>query len=169
MHNSMKVSVIAAKQPGIFFNHGSSDIYQKLIAKAKAAGLTTSFMGVNSGSIQIVHSLGSLARDMVFTQVVPNPMQRKHVISQEYQDAMRKSVNKSEYSYGGLEGFMTAKALVTALRATGRDLGRSGLIKTLESSRFDLGGVSVRYAPGDHMGSGFVDLSIVSRDGLFVH
>lgn len=163
------VRVIAAKKPEIFFNHGSSDIYQKLIDKAKAAGLTTSFMGVNSGSTQIVHGLGSLARGMVFTQVVPNPMQGKHAISQEYQDAMRKSGNKSEYSYGGLEGFMTAKALVMALRATGRDPGRSGLIKTLESSRYDLGGVSVRYAPGDHMGSGFVDLSIVSRDGLFVH
>ena len=74
MHNSMKSSASSPqKKPEIFFNHGSSDIYQKLIANAKAAGLRTNFMGVNSGSTQIVHSLGLLARGMVFTQVVPNP------------------------------------------------------------------------------------------------
>jgi hypothetical protein len=64
---------------------------------------------------------------------------------------------------------MTAKALVMALRATGRDLSRSGLLTTLESARFDLGGVPVRYTAGDHEGSRFVDLSIVGRDGKFVH
>ena len=82
---------------------------------------------------------------------------------------MRKAGAGQAYSYGALEGFMTAKSLVMALRAAGRDLSRTGLVKTLESSRFDLGGVSVRYTAGDHEGSRFVDLSIVGRDGKFVH
>lgn len=163
------VKVIADKKPDMLINHGSGGLYQKLIAKAKAARLTTSFMGVNSGSTQIAQGLGPLAAGLVFSQVVPNPLERKHLISREYQDAVRKAGAKQEYSYGALEGFMTAKALVMALRATGRDLSRSGLLTTLESARFDLGGVPVRYTAGDHEGSGFVDLSIVGRDGKFVH
>ena len=82
---------------------------------------------------------------------------------------MRKAGAKQEFSYGVLEGFMTAKALVLALRAAGSDLGWTGLLTTLESARFDLGGVPVRYTAGDHEGSRFVDLSIVGRDGKFVH
>jgi hypothetical protein len=39
----------------------------------------------------------------------------------------------------------------------------------LERSQFDLGGVVVRYAPGDHDGAHFVDLSLVKRDGGFMH
>jgi hypothetical protein len=68
-----------------------------------------------------------------------------------------------------MEGFMTAKALVLALRAAGRDLTRDNLVKALESSPFDLGGLSTRYRPGDHEGSTFVDLSMVARDGHFMH
>ena len=70
---------------------------------------------------------------------------------------------------GGLEGFMTAKALVLALQAAGRKLSRAGLVRALEAGSFDLGGVQTRYRGGDHEGSRFVDLSMVARDGRFLH
>lgn len=82
---------------------------------------------------------------------------------------MCKAGAKQEFSYGALEGFITAKALVLALRAADSDLSWTGLLTTLESARFDLGGVPVRYTAGDHEGSRFGDLSIVGRDGKFVH
>lgn len=163
------VKLLAEKKPDILFNHGSSDFYLKFIQKARAAGLQTNFMGVNSGSTQIAGALGQLAAGMVFAQVVPSPAERKHPISREYQDALLKADSKQDYSYGALEGFVTAKALIKAMRATGGDLTRAALIRSLESSRYDLGGLGVRYAPGDHEGSRFVDLSIVSRDGRFIH
>jgi branched-chain amino acid transport system substrate-binding protein len=164
----MAKAIVAAK-PDLVFNHGSPAQYQKLIEKAKAAGAKASFMGVNSGSSQLARALGPLAHHMVFAQVVPSPWQRKHEISREYQDAARKQKPDAEFSYGGLEGFLTAKALGVALKAAGRDLTRAGFIKSLQDSRFDLGGVPVRFAPGDHEGSRFVDLSIVSTSGRFVH
>lgn len=63
---------------------------------------------------------------------------------------MCKAGAKQEFSYGALEGFITAKALVLALRAAESDLSWTGLLTTLESARFDLGGVPVRYTAGDH-------------------
>lgn len=78
------VKVISDKKPDMPINHGSGGLYQKLIAKAKAARLTTGFMGVNSGSSQIAQGLGPLASGLVFAQVVPNPMEHKHLISREY-------------------------------------------------------------------------------------
>lgn len=106
---------------------------------------------------------------MVFAQVVPSPWEGKREITREYQEAARRAGPDAELSYGGLEGFMTAKALAVSLRAAGRSLSRGGFVKTLESSSFDLGGVSMRFAPGDHEGSRFVDLSMVSREGRFIH
>lgn len=161
--------IIADKSPAMFFNHGSSGVYQRLIAKAHAMGLKTTFMGVNSGSTQIAEKLGPIAHGMVFSQVVPNPRERKHAVSREFQDAMARMGQNIPLSYGALEGFLTAKALVAGLRATGPGLSRSALIRTLEGSRFDLGGVKVQYAPGNHEGSHFVDLSIVAGNGRFVH
>lgn len=163
------VGAIAGKNPGMLFNHGSSGLYQRLVVKARAAGLKTSFMGVNSGSTQLAEKLGPVAHGMVFAQVVPNPRDRKYPITREFQDAVRQAkLSEGEYSYGELEGYLTAKALVAVLRANGPDLTRASLIRTLQSSRLDLGGVSVRWAPGDHEGSRFVDLAIVGRGGRFV-
>jgi ABC-type branched-subunit amino acid transport system substrate-binding protein len=162
------VKTIAEAKPDMVFNHGSSGSYQRLIGKARAAGLTTAFMGVNSGSTQIADKLGPLAHGMVFAQVVPNPRDRKHAITREFQDASRKANSTGDLSYGELEGFLTAKALVAALRANGPALTRESLIRTLESMSLDLGGISVRWRAGDHEGSRYVDLSIVGRSGRFV-
>lgn len=163
------VAGLLNKKPDMVFNHGSPGPYEKLITKARAAGSKTTFMGVNSGSSQIVKNLGPLSQGMVFSQVVPSPWERKREIAREYQDAMRLAKLDADYSYGGLEGYMTAKALALALKAAGRDLSRAGLVRTLESTSFDLGGVKMRHAPAEHEGSRFVDLSMVARDGRFIH
>jgi len=162
------VKSIGASKPDMFINHGSASLYQRLVAQAKTAGLKTTFMAVNSGSTQIAKGLGPLAQGMVFAQVVPNPMARKVAIAREYQDAARKADSKAEFSYGKLEGYMTAKALVMSLQATGRDLTRARWLQTMSNARFDLGGVTVRYDKGNHEGSRFVDLSMVDREGRFI-
>jgi branched-chain amino acid transport system substrate-binding protein len=163
------VRQIAAGKPDMYFNHGSPALYEKLVRKAKQAGLKTTFMAVNSGSSQIAKALGPMAQGMVFAQVVPSPWERKRAITREFQDAMRKADPKAEFSYGALEGYVTAKALVTALRGAGRDLSRAGLAKWLENASFDLGGIKVEYGTGEHVGSRFVDLSMVNREGRFMH
>ena len=163
------VQAIGKSAPGMFINHGGAGVYQRLVARAKGAGLKTSFMGVNSGSSQIVKALGPLAQGMVFAQVVPNPWVRKSPIAREYQDAVRAASPQADFSYGALEGYMTAKAMVMALRGAGRNLTRATLLTSLERGEFDLGGIKLTYRTGDHAGSRYVDLSMVSREGRFVH
>ena len=162
-------SRIADAPPDMIFNHGSAGVYGKLIAKARKTRIKTTFMSVNSGSTQLAADLGPLAHGMVFAQVVPSPWERKHAISREFQEAMTKSRPGVALSYGGLEGYLTAKALVMALQASGKTLTRASFISTLERSNFDLGGMSVRYSNQTHDGSGFVDLSMYSRDDRFIH
>ena len=160
---------LAQAGPALMLNHGSAELYGRLVLAARAKGARTTFMAVNSGSSQLSRQLGDAAKGMVFSQVVPSPWERKTAIAREYQDAMRSELPDALLNYGGLEGYMTAKALVMGLRATGRELTREALVRTLESSQFDLGGVRVRYRPGDHEGSQFVDLSMVNREGRFIH
>jgi branched-chain amino acid transport system substrate-binding protein len=162
-------SQITTALPDMVLNHGSAGLYAKLIAKARKARIKTTFMAVNSGSTQLANDLGPLAHGMVFAQVVPSPWERKHAISREYQEAMAKSRPGVALSYGGLEGYLTAKALVLALQATGKDLTRANFIVSLERSSFELGGVTVRYTPKSHDGSNFVDLSMFSREDRFIH
>lgn len=162
------VKAIGDSKPDMMLNHGSSGVYQRLVTQARSGNLTTTFMGVNSGSTQIAAQLGSLAHGMVFAQVVPNPRDQRQPIVREFLETTRKTKPTGDSSYGELEGYLTAKALVLALRASGTALTREGFIRTLETSRFDLGGYPVRWKSGDHEGSRFVDLSIVGKNGRFI-
>jgi ABC-type branched-subunit amino acid transport system substrate-binding protein len=126
-------------------------------------------MAVNSGSTELARNLGPLARGMVFTQVMPSPWERKNAITRDYQEAARKAKADADFSYGGLEGFVTARALVLALKAAGPAPTRQGFVAGLQNLRADLGGLRVAYRRGDHEGSRYVDLSIFSQDGRFIH
>ncbi len=163
------VAQIRDAKPDLFFNHGTPGFYEKLVSRSLRAELKTRFVAVNSGSTQIARALGPLANGMVFAQVVPSPWERKHAITREYQEAALKADPKAEFSYGGMEGFLTAKALVMGLRAAGRDLSRASFVKALRGPTFDLGGVKVQYSTTEHVGSRFVDLSMVDRNGRFIH
>jgi branched-chain amino acid transport system substrate-binding protein len=63
--------------------------------------------------------LGPLSHGMVFSQVVPSPWQRKTAITREYQEELEHHLPGQAFSYGSLEGYITAKALVAALRTAG--------------------------------------------------
>jgi branched-chain amino acid transport system substrate-binding protein len=162
-------AALAQAAPDMVFNHGSAGPYGRLIVRARRLGVKAAFMAVNSGSTQLAAGLGPLAHGMVFAQVVPSPIERKHELSREYQAALQRSRPGAPSSYGGLEGYITAKALVAALRAAGRGPTRASFIQALYRTKFDLGGLGLRYAPGAHDGSSFVDLSLYSRENRFIH
>lgn len=149
-------------------NHGSPDAYGRLIRMARAVGVDSTFMGVNSGSTQLARSLGPLGRGMVFAQVMPNPWSKKTALVRDYQLALEAAYPGRERSYASLEGFATAQALVVALRAAGAQPTRLSLVRALEATEHDLGGISMNWRPRDHAGSRFVDLAMVTREGTFM-
>lgn len=162
------LAALTQRQVDLVINHGSAGIYERLIRRAKAASSRIQFWGVNSGSAILAAALGPLGQGMVFSQVVPNPRVGKSPLVRRFQAALHQSAPAAPETYGALEGYMTAAALVAVLRATGPRLSRASLLGTLARFEADLGGVNLRYRTGEHTGSGFVDLALVGRDGRFV-
>jgi len=161
-------ATLAQQKVDLVINHGSPAVYGRLIRAARAAGSRITFWGVNSGSTPLATDLGPLAKGMVFAQIVPNPNSGKTALVREYQDRMARSAPGRAYSYGSLEGYMTAKALAAALRAAGTSPTRASLMTALERFETDLGGLTLRWRKGEHTGCSFVDLALVGRDGRFV-
>lgn len=157
-----------AARVDMVINHGSASLYTRLIRLARQTGSRISFMAVNSGSTQMAASLGELAQGMVFAQVMPSPWARKTAITREYQEAFARAHPGRAFSYGSLEGYMTAKALVMALKLAGTQPTRESFVRGLAGVSFDLGGITASYASGQNTGSTFVDLAIVTREGKFL-
>jgi len=151
------------------FNHGGAGVYEKLIRKAKAKAMPTAFYAVNSASAQLVKRLGDLSHGMVFTQVVPSPWERKSAITREYQTEFARFMPGQEFSYGSLEGYLTAKALVAALKLAGPNPTRESFVTALEGASLDLNGLRASYDSSNHQGLAFVDISMVTRESKFRH
>ncbi|MBQ0960345.1 ABC transporter substrate-binding protein [Ideonella sp. 4Y11] len=153
----------------LIFNHGSIGVYERLIRALRQAGLGIACYGVNSGSAQLAKRLGELSHGMLFTQVVPSPWERKTALTREYQADFRAAFPDPEFSYGSLEGYLSVRALAEALRRSGRDLTRPGLVRALETASYEVAGFKLRYTREERIGSSFVDTALVTRDGRFRH
>lgn len=163
------VRTLADTAPHLMFNHGSAGIYERLIRKARGAGVTTAFMATNSGSTQLAQKLGPLASGMVFAQVVPSPFVRNSQLTRDYQDSFRKAWPDKPFSYGSLEGWVTTRALIAALTLAGPNPTRQRLVAALHENKINVSGFALQYAPGDHRGSTMVDLAMFTREQKFLH
>ena len=87
---------------------------------------------------------------------------------QEYQVAIEKLLGKKEYSFTSFESYIGAKVAVEAMRRAGPKLTREAFEQQLDALKdFDAGGYSVNFAPANHNGSSFVELTVIGRDLKF--
>lgn len=114
---------------------------------------------VKLAGLKNAHGLG-------ISQVVPYPYMVNLPVIREYQDLLRKYAPAEHINYTSFEQFLGAKVLVEALRRAGPDPTRAKVVKALESlSNYDLGGVTVNYAPDNRIGSRYVELTVIGSTG----
>lgn len=130
----------------------------------KKAGQNPMFMTLSPvGTEQLVKELGTDARGIGISQVVPYPWNDVVPVVRDYQ---RVAAKPGAYSYYGLEAYLMARTMVEGLRRAGKDLSRDKLITTLESmSGVDFGGYRITYNNASHQGSRFVELTVVGPGG----
>ena len=65
--------------------------------------------------------------------------------------------------------YIAAKAFTEGLRRAGKDLTREKLVTALESMRsVDLGGFIVNFTPDNHVGSRFVEMTVINSKGQVI-
>jgi len=138
------------------------------IRAARAAGFGGTFYNVSFvGTGALAEALGSQARGVVVSQVMPYPFSPSTLLAGEYLGAGRAAQgDKFQPNYGSMEGYVAAKMLLTALKRMGSKLTPEGLINALESLQdLDLGGFFVDFSARKHTGSHWVDLTMLTARG----
>jgi branched-chain amino acid transport system substrate-binding protein len=140
------------------------------IKAARAKGYGGQFFNVSFvGSQALADALGEAGAGVVISQVVPFPYIANSQVVREYQQRMSEAGHK-DFDFSSMEGFLTARVLVEGLRRAGKNLSRETLIAGLESIHdLNLGGFTVNYSAKEHQGSSFTDLTIIGRNGKFMH
>jgi branched-chain amino acid transport system substrate-binding protein len=138
------------------------------IREARKAGFGGTFYNVSFvGTKALADELGADARGVVVSQVMPYPYSPASALAGEYLAAGKAADgDKFEPNYSSIEGFVAAKTFGEALKRVSGVPTPEGLIAGLESLReLNLGGFFVDFSANKHMGSRFVDLTILTGDG----
>ena len=110
------------------------------------------------------------SRGMTVTQVVPNPFGGKLQVSREYQKDMQKFAPKDTRPTSlSIEGYLAAKLLVEAIKASPKPVTAAGVRDALEErGPFDLGGIKTSFSLTDHVALDYVDISIITFGGRLI-
>jgi len=117
---------------------------------------------------EIVRLIGAdHARGIGIAQVMPYPYSATIAVVKEYQQAMKKFAPAgAEMSYTSFEEFVGAKVLVEGLRRAGPAPTRDKIIRALETlSSYDVGGFTLHFSPTNRIGSRFVEVTVIGKDG----
>jgi branched-chain amino acid transport system substrate-binding protein len=145
---------------------------------AAAAAFIEQYRGAN-GTAQIFTHSGADVEQMAkrvsedqlqgvaIAQVTPNPYKISSKVAKEFNDiAAQAGKLEVPVSYAMMEGFITAKVIVEAVRRQGRAPTREGFTGALDTlDPYDVGGYLVSFKPNQHTGSKWVELSIVGSAG----
>jgi len=164
------VRTINAAQPEATVMISAYTSVAEFIRQMKAAGSISQFFNVSFvGSKALAEALGKDGHGVMISQVVPFPWSPLTPIVKEYLDAAKRAGNV-DVNFSSLEGYIAAKVLVEGLRRSGKDPTREKFVAAMESmSNYEIGGFAVRFAPDNHNGSQYVDLSMIGREGKFIH
>ncbi|MHA2902053.1 ABC transporter substrate-binding protein [Ralstonia mannitolilytica] len=146
--------------------------YQTVAALVKAEqeqGYAGQFYNVSFvGTKALANALGKAGGGVVISQVMPYPYSGASPLVRDYQKLL-KAEGITDFDYGSMEGYVAARALVEGLKRAGRDLTREKLITALESmGNYDLGGFNVNFSPSNHVGSKFVEMTIINSNGQVI-
>ena len=165
---SAHAKALAAAQPQAVICIGASRRVADLIIAARQAGVSATFMTLsNNSSAGFARELGTHARGVIVSQVMPPPATQTTRLSRELTRLLA-AAEGGEASYAAMEAYASAKVLVEGLRRAGPALTREGFVQALETMRrLDLGGLEIDFSPGKRSGSAYVDLSILTEDGKY--
>jgi branched-chain amino acid transport system substrate-binding protein len=100
-------------------------------------------------------------------QSVPNPYKPKTSVARSLLTRMKSlGIAVERANFASLEGYISARVVIEALKRVGRDPTPAKVASALETLKhLNLGGFVVEFGPGQRSGSRFVDLTVISADG----
>ena len=165
------VADIMAKQPEAIVQVGAYKACAAFIRAARKAGFGGTFYNVSFvGTQALAKELGTDARGVAVSQVMPFPFSAVTPLSNEFLQAVQAvsaSNNELSSNYSSIEGYVAAKVFAEGLRRAGRNPSREAFITAVETMQnVQLGGFLVDFAGQKHTASKFVDLTVLTAEGL---
>lgn len=157
--NPEAVIIIGVHKPSVHF-----------IKRAKKEGLkNTVFASISAiWSESLADDLKEDADSLIISQVVPLPCSSSNPAVQEYRKIFKESYPKEVCGFVSLEGFLSAKLVVEALKSSEEKLDRESFIRSFEQLPKDaLNGLEISLSKNDHQAMDSIYLTTF-KDGKLI-
>jgi branched-chain amino acid transport system substrate-binding protein len=140
----------------------AAEISKQIVAQGKFIPTSSlSFVGAQ----QYIDAASEAGAGVSISQVVPNASSSLPVVK-ECGKALKDAGIKQPMNSTHLESCIGAKVLTEAMRRSKKPGDAKSLLAAFTSlGSYDTGGFTVSYSPGQHHGSKYVELGMVTRDG----
>ncbi|BCL76219.1 lipoprotein [Jeongeupia sp. HS-3] len=139
------------------------------VKQFRAAGGTAQLYGLSPIQFEeVIQTVGKKeAHGLGISEVLPYPRNEQLRFVREFQqDAAAVLRDGTTPSYAVMEGYLSARLVVEALKRAGKNPTRSAVYNALSSlKRYDLGGFIVDFGDKKRTGSNFVELTMISPTG----
>lgn len=151
------IAAVKASNPDAVILVGSYKSVAAIVKQAKGSGWNPLFTTVSFvGTEAFIDEAGDAAEGTVITQVVPPYTSDSLPTVALYKRLLAKYYPRERPNFVSLEGFIDAMVMVEGLKRAGRDLTRSGLVRSIETIHdLDIGlgpNLHLNYGPNDHKG-----------------
>lgn len=164
--DAAKMDALTALKPEVIINTvlsgPAAEISKQLVARGLYIPMSSlSFVGAQ----QYMDAAGDAGAGVSIAQVVPSPSTSLPVI-RECAKALQDAGITHAMNSTHLEACIGAKVLTEAMRRSKKPSDAKALLAAMNSlGSYDTGGFTVSYGPGQHHGSKYVELGMVSRGG----
>jgi ABC-type branched-subunit amino acid transport system substrate-binding protein len=161
------VKALVQAQPEVVVQISAYKSCAAFIREARKAGYGGQFYNVSFvGTQALADELGKDAAGVVVSQVMPSPFGTAAGLVNDYQQALHRFDAKAEPNYTSIEGYVAARVIVDGLRRLAGKPSREGLVSAMEAlSGYDSRGYRLAFSPTRHVGSSFVELTMLTADG----
>jgi branched-chain amino acid transport system substrate-binding protein len=120
------------------------------------------------GASALAKELGEDGKGVIVSQVVPFPWDSSIKVVADYQAAMTAADPNAKPEFVSLEGYLVGRLAVAALEKVGANPTREGMLKAIkDTGKFDFGGLTMEFGPGQNQGLHQVFMTVIQPDGSF--
>ncbi|WP_024972059.1 ABC transporter substrate-binding protein [Ralstonia pickettii] len=163
------ITTVLEQKPDVVVVISAYQTVAALVKGAQEQGYAGQFYNVSFvGTKALANALGKAGGGVIISQVMPYPYSGASPVVRDYQKLL-KSDGITDFDYGSIEGYVAARVFVEGLKRAGRDLTREKFVGALETmGNYDVGGFNVNFSPSNHVGSKFVEMTIINSNGQVI-
>lgn len=158
------IDQVKSSNPQVVILGASADALPELVKRRAATHWDVEMVGFSTGTDLLVREAGRAADGVLISETYPLTNEALPAVVL-YEKLLQKYAPGTEPSYSQFEGFLVANVVVEALKRSGRQLTRTGFVRSLESMQdFDAGlgpGAKISFSKTQHNGLHAVSFVVV--------